>query len=153
MHPEPAVAPSSRDWRIPHAHRRPVAVAGLVLVAIGNGLLIGLSANGNVYVEALPGTFLFALGGGPLFVCATISALGRVGQHEAGLVSGVVNTSTTLVRHLCRSGLHRRRRGPHRTPSLDGSTLFTVVAAVAALVSLRLVPSGTPQMPGAQDAH
>src|SRR5215218_7217021 len=71
---------------------RPVAVVGLALVAIGNALLIGVSADGNVYVEALPGTFLFALGGGPLFVAATTSALGRVGQHEAGLVSGVVNT-------------------------------------------------------------
>src|SRR5215208_8278109 len=71
---------------------RPVAVVGLILVAIGNALLIGLSADGNVYVEALPGTFLFALGGGPLFVCATTSALGRAGQHEAGVVSGVVYT-------------------------------------------------------------
>jgi MFS family permease len=158
MHPEPAVAPSSRDWRIPHAHRRPVAVAGLVLVAIGNGLLIGLSANGNVYVEALPGTFLFALGGGPLFVCATTSALGRVGQHEAGLVSGVVNTFNQLGAAICVALASTvAAAGLTRTPSLDGFTdaftLFTVVAAVAAVLSLRLVPSGTPQMTGAQDAH
>jgi hypothetical protein len=31
--------------------------------------------------------------------------------------------------------------------------VFTVVAAVAAVLSLRLVPSGTPQMTGVPDAH
>src|SRR6266508_3560797 len=61
---------------------RPVAVVGLVLVAIGNGLLIGLSAGGNVYVEVLPGTFLFALRARPLSLCATTPALGRVGLHQ-----------------------------------------------------------------------
>jgi EmrB/QacA subfamily drug resistance transporter len=133
---------------------RPVAVVGLVLVAIGNGLLIGLSANGDVFVEALPGTFLFALGGGPLFVCATTSALGRVGQHEAGLVSGVVNTFNQLGAAICVAVASTvAAAGLTRTPSLDGFTdaftLFTVVAAVAAVLSLRLVPSGTPQMTGA----
>jgi EmrB/QacA subfamily drug resistance transporter len=137
---------------------RPVAVVGLTLVAIGNGLLIGLSAGGNVYVEALPGTFLFALGGGPLFVCATTSALGRVGLHEAGLVSGVVNTFNQLGAAICVAVASTvAAAGLTRTPSLDGFTdaftLFTVVAAVAAVLSLRLVPSGTPQMTGAPDAH
>jgi EmrB/QacA subfamily drug resistance transporter len=137
---------------------RPVAVVALVLVAIGNALLIGLSANGNVYVEALPGTFLFALGGGPLFVCATTSALGRVGQHEAGLVSGVVNTFNQLGAAICVAVASTvAAAGLTSTPSLDGFadafTLFTVVAAVAAVLSLRLVPSGTPQMTGAPDAH
>jgi hypothetical protein len=47
--------------------------------------------------------------------------------------------------------------GLTRTPSIDGFTdaftVFTVVAAVATVVSLRLVPSGTPQMTGAPPAH
>jgi len=137
---------------------RPVAVVGLVLVAIGNGLLIGLSADGNVYVEALPGTFLFALGGGPLFVCATTSALGRVGQHEAGLVSGIVNTFNQLGAAICVAVASTvAAAGLTRTPSLDGFTdaftVFTVVAAVAAVLSLRLVPSGKPQMTGAPPAR
>ena len=137
---------------------RPVAIVGLVLVAIGNGLLIGLSADGNVYVEALPGTFLFALGGGPLFVCATTSALGRVGQHEAGLVSGIVNTFNQLGAAICVAVASTvAAAGLTRTPSLDGFTdaftVFTVVAAVAAVLSLRLVPSGKPQMTGAPPAR
>jgi hypothetical protein len=58
-------------------------------------------AGGNVYVEALPGVVVFALGGGPLFVSATTSALGRAGQHEAGLVSGFVYTYHELGAAIC----------------------------------------------------
>jgi EmrB/QacA subfamily drug resistance transporter len=137
---------------------RPVAVVGLALVAIGNGLLIGLSADGNVYVEALPGVVVFALGGGPLFVAATTSALGRAGQHEAGLVSGVVNTFNQLGAAICVAVASTvAAAGLTHTPSIDGFTdaftVFTVVAAVAAMLSPRLVPSGTPQMTGAPHAH
>jgi hypothetical protein len=35
----------------------------------------------------------------------------------------------------------------------DAFTVFTVVPAVAAVVSLGLVPSGTPQTTGVPDAH
>jgi EmrB/QacA subfamily drug resistance transporter len=137
---------------------RPVAVVGLALVAIGNGLLIGLSADGSVYAEALPGITVFALGGGPLFVCATTAALGRVGLHEAGLVSGIVNTFNQLGAAICVAVASTvAAAGLTSTPSIDGFTdaftVFTVVAAVAALLSLRLVPSGTPQMTGAPHAH
>jgi EmrB/QacA subfamily drug resistance transporter len=137
---------------------RPVAVVGLALVAIGNALLIGLSADGNVYAEALPGTFLFALGGGPLFVCATTTALGRVSLHEAGLVSGIVNTFNQLGAAICVAVASTvAAAGLTSTPSIEGFTdaftVFTVVAAAAAVLSLRLVPSGKPQMTGAPHAH
>jgi EmrB/QacA subfamily drug resistance transporter len=137
---------------------RPVAVVALALVTIGNGLLIGLSADGNVYVEALPGVVVFALGGGPLFVAATTAALGRAGQHEAGLVSGVVYTFNQLGAAICVAVASTvAATGLTRTPSIDGFTdaftVFTVVAAVAAVISLRLVPSETPQMTGDPDAR
>src|SRR5215211_1798160 len=126
---------------------RPVAVVGLALVAIGNGLLIGVSAGGNVYLEALPGVTVFALGGGPLFVAATTSALGRAGQHEAGLISGVVYTFHELGAAICVAVASTvAAAGLTRTPSIDGFTdaftLFTIAAAVAAVLSLRLVPPG-----------
>jgi EmrB/QacA subfamily drug resistance transporter len=137
---------------------RPVAVVGLVLVAIGNGLLIGLSAGGNVYLEALPGVVVFALGGGPLFVCATTTALGRVSLHEAGLVSGIVQTFNQLGAAICVAVASTvAAAGLTRTPSIEGFTdaytVFTVVAAVAAVLSFRLVPSGTPQLTGVPEAH
>ena len=137
---------------------RPVAVVALALVAIGNGLLIGLSADGNVYAEALPGVTVFALGGGPLFVCATTSALGRISLHEAGLVSGIVNTFNQLGAAICVAVASTvAAAGLTSTPSIDGFTdaftVFSAVAAVAAVLSLRLVPSGKPQMTGAPHAH
>ena len=137
---------------------RPVAVVALTLVAIGNALLIGLSADGNLYLEALPGVVVFALGGGPLFVCATTTALGRVSLHEAGLISGIVNTFNQLGAAICVAVASTvAAAGLTSTPSIEGFTdaytVFTVVAAVAAVLSLRLVPSGTPQMTGAPHAH
>jgi len=133
---------------------RPVAVAGLALVAIGNGLLAGVPAGGNVYAEALPGTVVFALGGGPLFVCATTSALGRASTHEAGLVSGIVQTFNQLGAAICVAVASTvAAAGLTSTPSVDGFTgaftVFTVAAAVAAVLSLRLIPSGKPPMTGA----
>src|SRR5215218_231274 len=137
---------------------RPVAVVALTLVAIGNALLIDLSADGNLYAEALPGVVVFALGGGPLFVAATTTALGRVSLHEAGLVSGVVNTFNQLGAAICVAVASTvAAAGLTSTPSIEGFTdaftVFTVVAAVAAVLSLRLVPSGTPQMTSAPPAH
>ena len=137
---------------------RPVAVAGLALVAIGNGLLAGVSAGGIVYAEALPGTVVFALGGGPLFVCATTSALGRASRHEAGLISGIVQTFNQLGAAICVAVASTvADAGLTSTPSIDGFTgaftMFTVAAAVAAVLALRLIPSGKPQMTGAPPGH
>src|SRR5215204_5897729 len=137
---------------------RPVAVVALTLVAIGNALLIGVSADGNLYAEALPGVVVFALGGGPLFVAATTTALGRVSLHEAGLISGIVQTFNQLGAAICVAVASTvAAAGLTSTPSLEGFTdaytVFTVVAAVAAVLSLRLVPSGTPQLTGAPHAH
>jgi hypothetical protein len=127
---------------------RPVAVVGLAMVAIGNGLLIGLSADGNIYAEALPGVVVFALGGGPLFVAAITSALGRVGLHQSGLVSGIVYTFNQLGAAICVAVASTvAAAGLTSNPSIDGFTdaftVFTVVPAAAALLSLRLVPSGS----------
>ena len=132
---------------------RRVAVVALALVAIGNGLLIGVSAHGNVYAEALPGVVVFALGGGPLFVCATTTALGRASLREAGLVSGIVQTFNQLGAAICVAVASTvAAAGLTPTPSIDGFTdaftVFTVAAAVAAVLSLVLVPSAKPQVTG-----
>ena len=150
----PAVAlliGASRPPLVGRIGTRPFAVVGLALVAIGNALLIGVSAGGECHAEALPGVTVFALGGGPLFVCATTSALGRIGLHEVGLVSGIVSTFNQLGAAICVAVASTVAAvGLTSTPSIEGFTdaytVFTVVAAVAAVVSLRLVPSGMPQV-------
>jgi MFS family permease len=137
---------------------RRVAFAALSLVAIGNGLLIGmLPAHGNVYALALPGVLVFSLGAAAVFVTATTAALAGVAQHEAGLVSATVYTCNPIGSAIFVAvGSTVAAAGLASTPSLDGFTraytLFTVVAAVAAVVSLVLAPSIKPQKAGAPSA-
>jgi MFS family permease len=137
---------------------RPVAMIGLGLVALGTALLTGLSADGNIYVELLPGIVIAAAGVGPVFVAATTSALGHVDHHEAGLASGVINTfhelgaaiGVAVASTVAAAGLAK-------TPSIDGFTtaftVFAIAAAVAAALSLKLVPAGKPQTTGVPHAH
>ena len=130
---------------------RPVAVTALGLVTLANGYLIGVSADGNQYVEVLPAVILYALGGGPLFVSATTSALGRAELHEAGLISGVVQTFNQLGAAICVAVASTvAAAGLTSTPSVDGFTsgftVCTVVVAVAAVVAAVLVPSRNAQV-------
>ncbi|QLE75420.1 MFS transporter [Streptomyces rectiverticillatus] len=136
---------------------RPVAFGGLALVAVGNGLLIGLSAHGSVYAQALPGAFLFAVGAGSMFVAATTAALAGVAQHEAGLVSAIVYTFNPIGSAvLVGVGSTVAAAGLTSTPSVDGFTraytLFAAVAAVAAVAALIFVRSRDPQTAGASNA-
>ncbi|WP_106401166.1 MFS transporter [Actinocorallia populi] len=137
---------------------RPVAVTGLVLVAAGAGLLTGLSADGGVGLELLPGIVIAAAGVGPVFVTATASALAHVPHEEAGLASGVINTfhelgaavGVAIASTVAAAGLSG-------APSIGGFTgaytMFAVIAAVSAAVSLWLVPAGKPEMSGVPHVH
>ncbi|WP_433473037.1 MFS transporter [Spirillospora sp. CA-142024] len=137
---------------------RPVATAGLVLVAVGAGLLTGLSPDGAVGPELLPGIVIAAAGVGPVFVAASTSALAHIDHAEAGLASGVINTfhelgaaiGVAVASTIAATGLAD-------VPSIGGFTsaftVFAVAAAVAAVASLWLVPPGKPQITGGPHVH
>ncbi|MFJ9713615.1 MFS transporter [Streptomyces sp. NPDC101234] len=72
---------------------RPTAVAGMAIAAGGSVPLTRLSAGGSVYAGLLPGLVIASFGLGAVFVTATTTALAMVAHEEAGLASGVVNTS------------------------------------------------------------
>jgi EmrB/QacA subfamily drug resistance transporter len=132
------------------AGTRTVAFAGLALVAIGNALLIGLTATDNLCARALPGAILFAIGASAVFVTATTSALSGVNQQEAGVVSAIVYTfNPTGSAIFVGVSSTVAAAGLTATPSIDGFTLaytlFTVVAAVAAVAALVLAPPRKPQ--------
>jgi EmrB/QacA subfamily drug resistance transporter len=65
---------------------KPVLVAGMVFLALGNAYLGDL----------LPGFLLIAIGLGFSFVPISIAALAGVAPSEAGLASGLINTSQQI---------------------------------------------------------
>jgi MFS family permease len=129
---------------------RPIAVASFVLTAAGAFLLSGLSADGNVYTEVLPGFLLAALGIGPAFVTATTTTLANVPHDEAGVASGVVNTfhelggsiGVAVVSTVAAAGIDS---GMDVTGFTDAYFVCAIAAAAAALVAVALVPGGRPR--------
>ena len=72
---------------------RPVATLGMVLMAAGALLLTQVSVNGTYFGDIFFGLLVFGPGVGFAFVTASIAALHGVPDHEAGLASGLSNTS------------------------------------------------------------
>ncbi len=72
---------------------RPVLVAGLILTAIGLLWFSQISVGGSYVGDILFPSLLSAFGLGFAFVPMTIAAVAGVEPHEAGLASGLINTS------------------------------------------------------------
>jgi EmrB/QacA subfamily drug resistance transporter len=72
--------------------RAPLAV-GLTLAAAGMVLFVRAPVDGSFVVDVLPSMMLLGLGAGTAFNPVLLAAMSDVDQSEAGLASGVVNTS------------------------------------------------------------
>src|SRR6185369_1840020 len=72
--------------------KRPLA-AGLSLAAVALLLFARAPVDGHFLVDLLPGMILLGIGAGIAFNPVLLAAMGDVEPHEAGLASGVVNTS------------------------------------------------------------
>jgi EmrB/QacA subfamily drug resistance transporter len=72
---------------------KPVLVTGLTALAAGILYLTQISVGGSYVADLLPGFLLIALGVGFSFVPISIAALAGVDSAEAGLASGLINTS------------------------------------------------------------
>ncbi len=72
--------------------RLPLA-AGLLIGAAGLALLSRISAGGGYVDDLLPGLLAFGAGLGLAFVSASIGALEGVSERDAGLASGLFNTT------------------------------------------------------------
>jgi EmrB/QacA subfamily drug resistance transporter len=99
---------------------KPAMTFGIALMALGNVWFTQVSADGSYVVDLLPGFFAIGVGLGFSFVPMSIAALAGVAPHEAGLASGLINTSqqiggalgvavfstvsTTRTSHLTKSG-------------------------------------------------
>ena len=67
-------------------------VAGLVVAAVGIGLLSRVTAGGDYFPEVALPMIVLGLGMGSAFVSISIGALEGVQERDAGLASGLVNT-------------------------------------------------------------
>jgi EmrB/QacA subfamily drug resistance transporter len=72
--------------------RRPLAT-GLLLAAVGLALFVRAPVDGNFVVDVLPSMILLGIGAGMAFNPVLLAAMSDVAPEEAGLASGVVNTS------------------------------------------------------------
>jgi EmrB/QacA subfamily drug resistance transporter len=72
---------------------KPVLVAGLILTAIGLGWFAQISVGGSYLSDILGPSLVTAFGLGFAFVPMTVAAVSGVRQDEAGLASGLINTS------------------------------------------------------------
>ncbi len=72
---------------------RPPLVVGLLLAALGLLLFARAPVDGNFWVDVFPAMILLGLGAGMAFNPVLLAAMSDVEPTEAGLASGVVNTS------------------------------------------------------------
>jgi EmrB/QacA subfamily drug resistance transporter len=72
--------------------RSPLA-AGLLLAAVGLALFARAPVDGHFTIDVLPGMVLLGLGAGMAFNPVLLAAMSDVAPGDAGLASGVVNTS------------------------------------------------------------
>ena len=99
--------------------RAPLAT-GLILSAVGLVLFARAPVDGSFAVDVLPSMILLGFGAGLAFNPVLLAAMSDVSESEAGLASGVVNTSFMM----------------------GGALGLAVLASLAAMRSERLLASG-----------
>jgi EmrB/QacA subfamily drug resistance transporter len=75
---------------------KPVLVAGLLVTAVGLVWFGQVSPDGSYVGDVLFPSLLAAVGLGLAFVSMTVGAVSGVEPHEAGLASGLINTSQQI---------------------------------------------------------
>ena len=75
---------------------KPALVFGMTLLTVGMVWFTQVSVGGSYWVDLLPGFLLIGLGMPFCFVPITIAALAGTRDDEAGLASGLINTSQQI---------------------------------------------------------
>jgi EmrB/QacA subfamily drug resistance transporter len=139
-------------------------VVGMVFQTVGLVWFSDISAGGSYLGEVLVPSLLVAIGIGLAFVPATIAAVAGVARQEAGLASGLVNTSRlvggalglAILAALATSHTNNQLRAAagHLTPQVahaaltSGFQLAFVVAGAFAAVGAVIAIFGLPRIQG-----
>jgi EmrB/QacA subfamily drug resistance transporter len=148
---------------------RAVLVTGLVLLAVALGLLTRVPADGRYLADLLPSLLLLGAGAGLALPAVTTLAMSGATAQDAGLASGLVNTTQQVgaafgLAVLASLATARTDRalaaGAARAEALtDGyqvafgvGVAFVVAAIVVAAVVLRPATSGPATVPAGDEA-
>jgi EmrB/QacA subfamily drug resistance transporter len=146
---------------------KPVLVAGMTTLTAGLVYFTQVSVGGSYLGDLLPGFLLVGFGIGFAFVPISIAALAGVQSAEAGLASGLINTSQQIggalgiaaLSTIASSRTDSALAGgtPLPTALVDGFTnafiAGTVIAALGILASLTLIRRRELEtVPGAEPA-
>ena len=146
---------------------KPVLVVGMTMLTAGLVYFTQVSVAGSYAADLLPGFLLIAVGLGFSFVSISIAALAGVRHSEAGLASGLINTSQQVGGALGVAVLATVATSRTDAATADGSALpvaltngfeaaFIVGAAIAfagVLVGLFAVRREDLAQPEAEEAH
>jgi MFS transporter, DHA2 family, methylenomycin A resistance protein len=161
--PLAVLAPVSGRLTARHGPRLPMAL-GLVVSAVGLGLLIGLSA-GSDYVEILPALLLWGIGLGILTPAVVAAAMAAVPPHRAGLASAVNNTARQAGGAIGIAALGAVAGSPARTGQFlagmhSGALIASALYGLAAVTTLLFISadagrrrSSGPAHPGGGEDH
>jgi MFS family permease len=75
---------------------KPVLSLGMIMLTTGLLLFAQISANGSYLADLFPGFIILGIGLGFSFVPISIAALAGIPPQEAGLASGLINTSQQI---------------------------------------------------------
>ncbi len=138
---------------------KPLLITGMSLLTVGLLWFTQISANGHYVSDMLGASLLTAIGLGLSLVPATISAVAGVQPAEAGLASGVVNTSrlfggalglailAAIATDRTNSELRRLgARGVHDALT-SGFQLAFLIGAGFALIGAGVAAFGLPRIP------
>lgn len=141
---------------------KPPLVAGMALVALGLALFARAPVDGNFLVDVLPSMLILGVGIGMAMNPLLLAAMSDVEPQDAGVASGVVNTSFMLGGALglaVLASVAAARTGDSRSAAalVDGyqaafviGTVFAVAAGAVAAAFLRggPAPAGDPHAIG-----
>jgi EmrB/QacA subfamily drug resistance transporter len=128
---------------------RRLVITGLALVATGLALFARVPVDGHYATDVLPSTILLGLGGGLAFPALAALAMGEATPDDAGLASGVFNTTAQVGSALGLAVLaalssgryaHLRAAGvPDAVAQTGGYRLAFLTAAALVLCGLAVI--------------
>jgi EmrB/QacA subfamily drug resistance transporter len=145
---------------------KPVLAAGMVFIAAGLIWFGQVSVGGGFLTDILGPSLLAAIGLGLAFVTSTIAAVSGVDEHEAGLASGLINTSQQVggalglaVLASVANSVTNDATGPPAQALTDGfqaaflgGAAFAILGLIATLVLIRSADSRAHVELGAEPA-